>query len=91
MNREPENQEILELDSEPVEDQTMGPYRDVYLQQLMERKAVREQEAAAQTSDEVIETASAPVWEVPADDAESENKARSSRKALLLKELQDKS
>ena len=91
MNREPKNQEILESEGEPVEDQTMGPYRDVYLQQLMDRKAAREQEAASQVSNEVIETASAPVWEVPADNAESANKARSSRKALLIKKLQDKS
>ena len=80
-----------EMHSEPMEDQTMGPYRDVYVQDLMEQQlAAREQaanEAAAKTEPEVEEGPERPVWEVDELDDDSPTLPRQSRKAALVAAL----
>ena len=86
-----------EIVAEPVEEQTMGPYRDVYLQELMEKHRTESDEQAAEMSaaaeSEPEEGPSAPVWEAEVEKDDASPMLRKSRKAALvaalLKEVPD--
>ena len=87
MSNEPDNETV----TEPPEDQTMGPYRDVYLQALMEQhqseSKQQAEEIATAAESEPEEGPSAPVWEVEAEEACPSATPRESRKAALVAAL----